>query len=209
MARSLTLAVLALTAALLALPAVAAAKGPSAARIEGPGLASPLVLTGFGEDGTGPLGALTIEGGFFATTFGQVPDARLPGRPAGDLGPRYSVDYTVPAGESEPGHVAQDLYPYAAGGPVLYLAPGQRMFAGGETVGGWIRGSETLRAALVTAGLPASAPGVGSSPRLDEPLLVGGGLVALLALAGVLAVVARRRGRQQAGSDARREATSA
>lgn len=209
MARPLTLALMALTAAALALPVIAAAKGPSAARIEGPGLASPLVLTGFGEDGTGPLGALTIEGGFFATTFGQVPDTRLPGRPAGDLGPRYTVDYTVPAGETEPSRLAQDLYPYAAGGPVLYLAPGQVMFSGGETVGGWIRGPETLRAALVRAGLPASAPGGGSSSRLDEPLLVGSGAVALLALAGALALVVRRRGRRAAGSGARREVTSA
>ncbi len=187
----------ALAALALTLAGTAAAKGPSAARIDGPGLAAPLVLAGWGESGEGALGALTMDGGFFATTFGQVPDVRLPGRPQPDLGPRYTVDYTVPAGETSPSHVLQEIYPYARGGPVLYLASGQTMFNGGtETVGGWMRGPETLLAALVSAGLPATRPDGEAGSLLGEPAVVGGTAVALLALcAGALALVARRNGR--------------
>jgi hypothetical protein len=200
-----------LAVAVLALPGVAAAKGPSEARIDGPGLASPLVLTGGGEDGTGPLGALTLEGGFFATTFGQVPDARLRGRPPGDLGPRYSVDYTVPAGDTEPSHVQQDLYPYASGGPVLYLAPAQTIFNGGEiTVGGWIRGPDTLLTALVGAGLPETAPGGGWGIDLGDPaLLVGLAVVLLIAGGGLALLVRHRGGRRELSRESERGPASA
>jgi len=209
MTRWISLALFACAA--LALPGVAAAKGPSAARIDGPGLASPLVLSGFGEDGTGPLGALTQEGGFFATVFGQVPDPRLPGRPPGELGPRYSVGYTVPAGDTEPSHVQQDLYPYASGGPVLYLAPEQAIFNGGDsTVGGWIRGPEALLAALVAAGLPETAPGGGSGVDLGDPALLGGLAVVLLTVCGGLALLVRHcGGRRELSRESERGPASA
>jgi hypothetical protein len=193
MARRSVLAVLAAVGLVLA--GAAAAKGPSAARIDGPGLAAPLVLRGWGESGTGALGALTMDGGFFATTFGQVPDVRLPGRPQGDLGPRYTVDYTVPAGETSPSHLLQDIYPYARGGPVLHLAPDQVMFDGGSaTVGGWMRGPETLLSTLVSAGLPATPPDARSG-RLGGGAVLAGTAVALLVLCGgALALVVRRNG---------------
>ena len=189
--------------AALAVSGAATAKGPSAARIDGPGLASPLVLRGFGESGEGALGALTMEGGFFATTFGQVPDERLPGRPGGSLGPRYTIDYTVPAGDTTPSHVAQDMYPYARGGPVLYLAPGQAMFeGGGATFGGWVRAPGSLLAALVAAGLPATAPRGGSGTTLLDPVLLGGlGALLLGASAGIY-LLWRRDGRAPSGSGA-------
>lgn len=189
----------AVAAAFLAVAGTAAAKGPSEARIEGPGLRAPLVLKGWGENGEGALGALTMDGGFFALTFGQSPDTRLPGRPGGDLGPRYAVDYTVPAGDTTASHVLQDLYPYASGGPVLHLAAGQTMFAGGTaTVGGWVRGPETLLAALAAAGLPATPPQGDVGTWVAEPVALAGAALALLAVcAGVLALFVRRSGQAQ------------
>ena len=147
-----------LTAALaLLLPAGAAAKGPSEAQIAGPGLAAPLKITGLGEgDSSTNLGLLVADGGFFPETFGQSPSPLLRARPTG-LGPRYTVVYTVPGPST--GTLEQDLYPYAAGGPVSHMRPGQRFWGTQSTLGGWYRGTSTLEGMLVKAGLPQSAPG--------------------------------------------------
>lgn len=147
-----------LTAALaLLLPAGAAAKGPSEAQIAGPGLAAPLKITGLGEgDSSTNLGLLVADGGFFPETFGQSPSPLLRTQPS-DLGPRYVVTYTVPGPVLA--KLEQDLYPYAAGGPVTYMRRGQLFWGDQQTVGGWYRGSAQLKAMLVKAGLPQSAPG--------------------------------------------------
>jgi hypothetical protein len=141
----------------LLLPAGAAAKGPSEAQITGPGLAAPLRIAGLGEgDSSTDLGLLVTEGGFFPETFGQSPSPLLRTKPT-DLGPRYLVTYTVPG--DVVGTLQQDLYPYAAGGPVTYMR-GEQVFWGNQrTVGGWYRGSAQLKTMLVKAGLPQSAPG--------------------------------------------------
>src|SRR5215212_5779728 len=82
-------------AAALALPAAASAKGPESATIDGAG--GPIAVTGDGEGGPGtPLGNLVENGGFFAAVFARSPDPMLTERPAGDLGPRYTVTYVVP-----------------------------------------------------------------------------------------------------------------
>jgi hypothetical protein len=61
------------TAVALALPAAAYAKGPDQAKITGPGLERAIVLnvSGPGEGGTGTMGRLTMEGGFFPEVFGD------------------------------------------------------------------------------------------------------------------------------------------
>ncbi len=184
--RLLTLACLCVTFG--ALPVAAQAKGPSAASVSGPGLSTPMSLSGVGEPtgGSGALGVLTMDGGFFATTFGgQTPDRRLPGKPAGDLGPRYVVDFTVPGPESAADHIRQDLYPYAFGGPVTFTPSGQRFFSGRRTAGGWYRGSDSLRQALVANGLPSSRPGSSTWIRWSDPaaLAVLGAAFLLLCVA--------------------------
>jgi hypothetical protein len=146
----------------------ATAKGPTAASITGPGLSDPLVLDGLGESGDGsPMAVLTMEGGFFPATFGEYPDRMLPGRPAGDLGPRYKVVYTVP-GPTDEARIRQSLFPYAEGGPVLYTPPDQPFFETERTRGGWFRASERLRAALVRAGLPEASPAAVSSAQVSS-----------------------------------------
>jgi hypothetical protein len=149
---------LGLVAALaLLLPGGAAAKGPSEAKITGPGLSSPLTISGVGEGNTSTaLGVLVQDGGFFAETFGQSPSPLLRQEP-GPLGPRYLVTYTVPGPTLAT--LEQDLYPYAAGGPVTYMRPGQLFWGDQRTVGGWYRGAMQLKEMLVKAGLPKAAPG--------------------------------------------------
>jgi hypothetical protein len=73
----------------LALPTLAAAKGPASASVSGPGLGQPLVVTGDGEGpGTQQLGTLAMSSGFFPQLFGQTPNPTFAARPRGTLGPR-------------------------------------------------------------------------------------------------------------------------
>jgi hypothetical protein len=53
----------------------------------------------------------------------------------------------------------QELYPYAAGGPVTFMRPGQAFWGDQRTVGGWYRGTPDLKAMLIKAGLPKAEPG--------------------------------------------------
>jgi hypothetical protein len=214
----------ALLAVFLMAAATALAKGPTAARITGPGLSSPLLLNGIGESGDGsPMAVLTMEGGFFPATFGESPDPMLPGRPKAELGPRYQVIYTVP-GPTDNAYIHQSLFPYAAGGPILYTAPNQSFFDSERTHGGWFRATARLKAALVRAGLPNTAPAKGSaakesasSPQLAgaSPSSGGGGLsipqIGIAALAAAFAtalggtvLVRRRRSRALARPTASR-----
>jgi hypothetical protein len=186
--------------AAMVLPAAANAKGPSQAIVTGPGLDRPVVLRAAGdsEGGSGTLGRLTMEGGFFVEVFGQQPDPRLLRRPL-RLGPRYRVDYLM-VGPKSTKSIHQDLYPYAADGVVTHMSPGQPFWDGQESKGGWMRapelapGQETLRAALVLAGLPDAAVRASSRSRLATVWWAAAGvLVATLGAGGLLAL--RRRPR--------------
>ncbi len=179
-------------AALLLFPAVATAKGPSAATISGPGLRHALTIDGYGEGGnTSPLGILVSETGFFAQAFEQTPVATTRSRPADRLGPRYDVTYTVP-GPNGDSTLRQDLYPYAVNGPASYMAPGQKFWDTQSAPGGWYRGTAQLKRMLVKAGLPA-AQATKRTARTRK-LRVGIGAGAGIAVAaGALALLYRRR----------------
>ena len=86
-----------LAIAALALPAAALAKGPSEATITGPGLGKAITIVGAEEEGS-PLMSFAEQAGFFQAAFGQEPDPMLPGKPKGDLGPKYRIEYKVPGG---------------------------------------------------------------------------------------------------------------
>jgi hypothetical protein len=180
--------------ALLLFPAAATAKGPSAATIAGPGLAHALTIEGFGEGGdTSPLGILVSEGGFFPQVFEQTPVATTRSRPADRLGQGYAVTYTVP-GPNGDSTLRQTLYPYAVNGPASYMAPGQKFWGSESTQGGWYRGTATLKAMLVKAGLPATAPTkrAGRGQAHKRAVAVGAGAGVALA-AGALGLLYRRR----------------
>jgi hypothetical protein len=140
----------------LILTGSAAAKGPSEAKITGPGLNSALTIKGVGEGDTSTdLGLLVNDAGFFPQAFGQSPSPMLRAQPP-NLGPRYTVTYTVPG--STTSTLEQELYPYASGGPASFMRPGQKFWDTQSTVGGWYRGTPQLKSMLVRAGLPASPP---------------------------------------------------
>ena len=138
---------------------------------------------------------LTEQAGFFPAVFGQSPSPMI-SRPAGKLGPRYTIRYLVPGPSSKPDRIKQDLYPYAAGGAVTYLKPGQPIFDS-KTTGGWYYAGSALKQTLVRAGLPKVAPRVSasSSSGSNLALVAGIGIPGALALAGAAVLVARRRSR--------------
>jgi MYXO-CTERM domain-containing protein len=174
-------------AALLA-PA-ALAKGPSQATVTGPGLKTTIAFKSMDDSSS-----LTEAAGFFPSAFGQSPNPMLRGRPAGKLGPRYTIRYVVPGPYSRTYHLRQEVYPYAAAGAVAYMKPGQPIFDS-KTVGGWYPAGTMLKQVLVRAGLPKTAPRVPASSGSNIALIAGIGIPGALALAGAALLVARRRSR--------------
>ena len=163
-------------AAVLWLAAPALAKGPSQASITGPGLVRAVIVAGNGEPGEqGTLAVLAGQTGLVNALFGadisvaqQAPVPLRSPPPKASLGVRYTVIYIVPGVTPQPGEqfgrIRQDLYPSAAGGPVIYTPPGQDGFGQPLQVTGWLRGSHQLTRALaqlgvrIRPGTPAASP---------------------------------------------------
>ena len=141
----------------LTLPATALAKGPSEARITGPGLSKAITITGTETDGS-PIMNLAEAAGFFPAAFGQTPDPMSSAPPKRSLGAKYSLDYVVPGGNDTSFKIHQDVYPYAKPGGWTYMPAHQKIFdMDGGTHGGWFTDSR-LKGILVARGLPTSPP---------------------------------------------------
>ena len=186
--------VVAAAAVLAALVATSAlAKGASEAIITGPGLGDGISLAGEEEAEGGALMQITEDAGFFPSVFATTPNPMLSKRPAGELGPRYTIRYTMPGPNGVTNRLVQDLYPYAHPTPVTHMAPGQRYFGAQRAVGGWFVAATTLKDGLVTSGLPESAPPAdGSGIPTTSIEVAAAAIVALLAALGAV-IVARRR----------------
>jgi hypothetical protein len=187
-----------LAVAALAAPATALAKGPDEATITGPGLDKAITITGPEEEGS-PMMAFADAAGFFPAVFGQQPNPMLPGRPKGDLGPRYTIKYHVPGPDGDAFSISQDLYPYALPSAVTYTKAGQEIFDM-TTQGGWWSNA-ALKDQLVALGLPKSATAAeGSSASSAGFFSTGrlGVLVLVLLVLGGGTLVMRRRFRGDA-----------
>ena len=182
---------IAIVLAALALPAAALAKGPTEGTISGAGFVKTFKVSGDGSPGS--LGGdLTQATGFFPAAFGQSPDPMLHRKPA-VLGPSYTIVWTVPTGNSAPDRIRQVVYPYAKGGAVTYMKPGQPIFDM-TTHGGWYRNPD-LKRTLVRLGLPTTAPDA-SSDGTSWTLPAGLGVAALLLVAAALFFWHRQRGQR-------------
>jgi hypothetical protein len=171
MRRLLAVFVLALLVA--AVPTAAQAKGASAATISGGGPGGlpggPIDLKGDGEPGSGSdLSTLAEAAGVFALLFEDGPGGELATAPAGERGPRYAITWTFPNGDGGEDRVSQSVWPYAAGGPVTFMASGQPVL-GATTKGGWYRATDTLRQTLITLGLPNRQPLATPTPATLTP----------------------------------------
>ena len=184
-----------LVAGLALVPSTAHAKGATEASVKGPGLATAIRLDM--RDGPGPsVHTLAESSGLYETMYGETPNLTPP---TGDLGPRYEATYTVLAGSP----VRQHLYPFARGGAVAYVPPGQPLEGGQSTRGGWFGGPQTigLKSLLISLGVPAtpqptpkrpaSATKTGDGLPVAPLVVVGSGLLLLAALVEIR----RRRGR--------------
>lgn len=177
-------------AALVATSAVA--KGASEAMITGPGLGAGITLTGENRAGADRLAQLAQDTGFYPAVFVTEPDPMRPNRPAGELGPRYTITYEMPGPEGF-SHLRQDVYPYATPSPLTYVAPGQRYFEAEQTVGGWYVASVALKQDFVAVGLPESPPSTGGSRIPWTAIELAAGAMVVLAAALGAILLARRR----------------
>lgn len=139
--------------ALLAFGQPADAKGPTELTITGVGLERPIVL-GTSDDDAEVI--LTSSRFFDVAMTGDadmIVTDRAPGR---DLGPRLRLIWTIPWGDGDDTVLLrQDLYPYTAGGPVLFIAAGQSLY-GQSIASGWYRAEPGLVGALQRVGVPAA-----------------------------------------------------
>ena len=217
--RALAMLVLALLLAVV--PTAAQAKGASAATISGGGPGGlpggPITMKGDGEPGSGSdLSSLAEDAGMWALLFEGGPPGAVAAAPtpAAQRGPRYTITWTFPNGAGTEDQVRQFVWPYAAGGPVTYLAPGQKVLDT-RTEGGWYKASDGLRTSLIGLGLPdrpalkvpASAGSAAASPAPASPApaqapagpapalwpKVAGGIGLLLVAAGAVVLLLRRR----------------
>lgn len=169
-----------LALAALALPAAAIAKGPSEATITGPGLGKAITIVGAEAEGS-PLMSFAEQAGFFPAAFGQQPNPMLSGKPKGDLGPKYRIEYKVPGGDNDTFQISQDLYPYASPSAVTYMPSGQRIFDS-TTQGGWFESPE-LKDTLVAAGLPKTAAAVQAQSSSSAGFSATGWLAVVIGIA--------------------------
>ena len=148
-----------------ALSGAAYAKGPSQAVIEGPGLAHPVRLRDTTSRTIGPYLASMVQGsGFWDRLWCRHCPSRLV-KPAGVLGPRYTVDYTMTLEGQRSSQIVQYVYPYADPRPVTYMPGGQPYWTRGQTTtGGWYVARPRLRQLLIDVGLPASPPQTTHNP---------------------------------------------
>ena len=211
--RVLAMVVLALL--LAAVPTAAQAKGASAATISGGGPGGlprgPIDMKGDGEPGSGSnLSNLAEAAGVFALLWedgqpGALTSAPLP--PA-QRGARYTITWTFPNGAGNENKVRQSVWPYAAGGPLTFMASGQPVLDT-TTNGGWYRAGDDLRTSLIALGLPnrpaltVPAPAGSASPTPAPaaaepapamwPKVAAGVVVLLLVAAAAVVLVLRRR----------------
>ena len=167
-------ALLVIALLLAVVPTAAQAKGASSATISGGGPGGlpggPITLKGDGEPGSGSdLSTLAQEAGMWAVLFedGPAGGVQTAPTPAAQRGPRYTITWTFPNGAGTEDKVRQLVWPYAAAGPVTYLAPGQKVLDT-RTEGGWYKASDVLRTSLIGLGLP-------KRPALTAPVAASPG----------------------------------
>jgi hypothetical protein len=202
---------------LAVVPTAAQAKGASGATISGGGPGGlpggPINLKGDGEPGSGTnLANLAQAAGVWALLFEDGPGGELASAPAtANRGPRYTITWIFPNGAGTEDKVRQSVWPYAAGGPLTFMASGQPVLDA-TTKGGWYQAADNLRQSLIALGLPSreplTAPATATAPATPAPATpaapaapdpapavwprVAVGLALLLAVAGGALVLRRR-----------------
>ena len=174
--RALAMLVLALLLAVV--PPAAQAKGATGATISGGGpgglAGGPHTQKGEGEPGSGPHQADQAQTArVWAVLFDDGPGGELASVPAtADRGPRYTITWIFPNGAGTEDKVRQSVWPYAAGGPLTFMASGQPVLDA-TTKGGWFQATDDLRQSLIALGLPSRQPLTATSPAGPAPAAPG------------------------------------
>jgi hypothetical protein len=159
---------------LAVVPTAAQAKGATGATISGGGPGGlpggPINLNGDGEPGSGTnLANLAQAAGVWALLFEDGPGGELTSAPASaNRGPRYTITWIFPNGAGTEDKVRQSVWPYAAGGPLTFMASGQPVLDA-TTKGGWFQAADNLRQSLIALGLPSREPLTATSPATPSP----------------------------------------
>jgi hypothetical protein len=198
--RRISATVAVVSALLMSLPAMGKG-GPSQGIITGPGLVEPITLREPGSKTIGAdLASMVQRSRFFSGVFDGDPE-RLKDRPAGDLGPQYTITYTMSLSDRRSGTIVQYAFPFAEPMPITYIPADQQYWANNETVGGWFVTHLGFRQTMISVGVPVpdapvSIAGIDAATDLVPPN--GGGVspwlvVAAAVLAIALAAVLLRR----------------
>ena len=188
---------------LIAVPALA--KGLLGVTIEGPGIAEPIFLESDRTlESADQFHELFKATGFAEMVWGSMVTGGsqlLTEQPTDELGPEYRLTWIQmgPEGDIE---IPGLLYPFAAGGPLVYMEPGAEIIAESSvTRGGWFASSYDIAAILQEYGVGVSAVKSASAPPevetvkaapLPEPEQAGveaPRMSAALPIAGSLAVL--------------------
>jgi hypothetical protein len=159
---------------LAVVPTAAQAKGATGATISGGGSGGlpggPINLKGDGEPGSGTnLANLAQAAGVWALLFEDGPGGELASAPtSANRGPRYTITWIFPNGAGTEDKVRQSVWPYAAGGPLTFMASGQPVLDA-TTKGGWFQAADNLRQSLIALGLPSREPLTATSPATPSP----------------------------------------
>jgi hypothetical protein len=186
--------------------------------IHGPGLASPIEI-----EGEVPLyrsGGRVSDLQILVRNAGLLPYELVPGghftlveaEAQAEFGPGYRVEYflepeaRVPEalreGFETSSPVVQTLYPYAPGGPMIFLH-GDQVVLGQPVQDAWWVAPERLLPFLVSHGLPTDAPTIAElpgsgegqvrEPSTDRPWLGPVAAAAILLALGAIALLQRGR----------------
>jgi hypothetical protein len=157
---------------LIALPALA--KGLIGVTIEGPGIAGRIFLESDGtSESADQFHELFKATGFAEMAWGAVVTGEnqlLTEQPEGKLGSEYRLTWIQmgPEGDVE---MPALLYPFAAGGPLVYMEPDIEIIENSSVArGGWFASSYDIAAILQEYGVDVSAVKSTSTPVEVEPV---------------------------------------
>ena len=204
---------------LIAMPAMA--KGVIGVTIEGPGIAEPVFLEGEGtSESADQFYELVKATGFTEMAWGAAVTGKnqiFTEQPTDELGPEFLLTWIQigPEGDVE---IPTLLYPFASGGPLIYMDPGVELVEISSTArGGWFVSSYNIEAMLLDYGVDVSAvkstiapvevetvkPAPLAAPELAAvetsqtpaavPILLGAALFGTVGLAGFWATGRRPR----------------
>jgi hypothetical protein len=180
--RTKTAAVLAVLVTLVVAGATpAGAKGATGGTIDGEGI----------DDAIAVPADLSGESGLYELIWETDGATRLAAAPTDDLGPRLVITWML-MGPNGDVPIEQEVYPYAASGPVTYVAPGQPMWESARTLGGWATAPQGLVMRLEALGVSRSAAVAGGGGTEWAP--IGASVMAMAALGIGVTLLSRRRG---------------